>query len=64
MSVSRRGFLQGLGVGRTSHASAFIAARGHEELVAEAMQQQGRQGGGMRRPALPPGVRSHSHQQQ
>src|SRR5580765_3239019 len=56
MSVSRRGFLQGLGVGRTSHASAFIAARGHEELVAEAMQQQGRQGGGMRRPALPPGV--------
>ncbi len=55
MSVSRRGFLQGLGVGRTSHASAFIAARGHEELVAEAMQQ-GRQGGGMRRPALPPGV--------
>jgi histidinol-phosphate aminotransferase len=56
MSVSRRGFLQGLGVGRTSHASAFIAARGHEEFVAEAMQQQGRQGGGMRRPALPPGV--------
>ena len=36
MSVSRRGFLQGLGVGRTSHASAFIAARGHEEFVAEA----------------------------
>src|SRR3979409_229532 len=56
MSVSRRGFLQGLGVGRTSHASAFIAARGHEEYVAEAMQQQGRQGGGMRRPALPLGV--------
>jgi histidinol-phosphate aminotransferase len=56
MSVSRRGFLQGLGVGRTSHASAFIAARGHEEYVAEAIQQQGRQGGGMRRPALPPGV--------
>src|SRR5205809_445738 len=56
MSVSRRGFLQGLGVGRTSHASAFIAARGHEELVADAMQLQGRQGGGMRRPALPPGV--------
>jgi histidinol-phosphate aminotransferase len=55
MSVSRRGFLQGLGVGRTSHASAFIAARGHEEWVAEAMQQ-GRQGGGMRRPTLPPGV--------
>ena len=56
MSVSRRGFLQGLGVGRTSHASAFIAARGHEEYVAEAMQQQGRQGGAMRRPNLPPGV--------
>jgi histidinol-phosphate aminotransferase len=56
MSVSRRGFLQGLGTGRTSHAAAFIAARGHEEQVAEAMQQQGRQGGGMRRPALPPGV--------
>ena len=56
MSVSRRGFLQGLGVGRTSHASAFIAARGHEEHVAEAVQQQGRQGGGMRRPNLPPGV--------
>jgi histidinol-phosphate aminotransferase len=55
MSVSRRGFLQGLGVGRTSHASAFIAARGHEESVAEAMQQQGRQGGRMR-PYLPPGV--------
>jgi len=55
MSVSRRGFLQGLGVDRTSHASAFIAARGHEEWVAEAMQQ-GRQGGGMRRPTPPPGV--------
>jgi histidinol-phosphate aminotransferase len=56
MSVSRRGFLQGLGVGRTSHASAFIAARGHEEYVAEAMQQ-GRNGG-MQRPALPPGVQA------
>src|SRR6476660_3196101 len=52
MSVSRRGFLQGLGVDRT-HAAAFMAARGHEELVAEAMQQ-GRQGGA--RPNLPPGV--------
>src|SRR5258706_5387225 len=51
MSVSRRGFLQGLGVGRTSHASAFIAARGHEEYVAEAMQQ-----GRPLRPNLPPGV--------
>jgi len=54
MSVSRRGFLQGLGVDRT-HAAAFMAARGHEETVAEAMQQ-GRQGGGRMRPNLPPGV--------
>src|SRR6478609_1694621 len=52
MSVSRRGFLQGLGVGRTSHASAFIAARGHEEFVAEAMQQ----GRPLARPPLLPGV--------
>src|SRR6266581_7935821 len=56
MSVWRRGFLQGLGVGRLSHASAFIAARGHEEWVAEA-QQQGRLGGGTR-PNLPPGVQA------
>src|SRR5438128_12261424 len=55
MSVSRRGFLQGLGMGRSSHAAAFMAARGHEEFVAEAMQQQGRQGRAMR-PNLPPGV--------
>jgi histidinol-phosphate aminotransferase len=55
MSVSRRGFLQGLGVGRTSQASAFIAARGHEEFVAEAMQQQGRNGG-MQRATPPPGA--------
>ena len=54
MSVSRRGFLQGLGVGRSSHASAFIAARGHEAWVAEA--QQGGQGGRAMRPNLPPGV--------
>jgi histidinol-phosphate aminotransferase len=54
MSVSRRGFLQGLGVGRTSHASAFIAARGHEEFVAEAMQQ----GRPLARPPLPPGVQA------
>src|SRR3954454_10300399 len=54
MSVSRRGFLQGLGVDRT-HAAAFMAARGHEEIVAEAMQQ-GRQGGARMRPNLPPGV--------
>src|SRR5258706_4430757 len=56
MSVSRRGFLQGLGVGRSSHAAAFMAARGHEELMAEAMLQQGRQGGRGMRPQLPPGV--------
>src|SRR5256886_13934697 len=55
MSVSRRGFLQGLGVDRTSHAAAFLAARGHEEFVADAMQQ-GRQGGRGNRPQLPPGV--------
>src|SRR5204862_7278380 len=56
MSVSRRGFLQGLGNGRPSHAAEFMAARGHEEFVAEAMQQ-GRPGArGMGRPQLPPGV--------
>src|SRR5437870_4602412 len=56
MSVSRRGFLTGLTSGRASHAHEFMAARGHEELMAEAMQQ-GRQGGGrMMRPQLPPGV--------
>jgi histidinol-phosphate aminotransferase len=54
MSVSRRGFLQGLGVDRTSDASAFIAARGHEASVAEA--QQGGQPGRAVRPNLPPGV--------
>src|SRR5436190_14927794 len=56
MSVSRRGFLQGLRLGQHAHAAAFMAARGHEELMAEA-QQAGRQGGarGMR-PNLPPGV--------
>src|SRR4029450_4099425 len=40
MSVSRRGFLQCLGGDRGSHASAFIAARGHEEEVAFAQQGQ------------------------
>src|SRR5213592_4303795 len=55
MSVSRRGFLQGLRSGTASHAPEWLAARGHEELVAEL--QQGRQGGrGMARPQLPPGV--------
>src|ERR1700674_102156 len=59
MSVSRRGFLQGLGMGRTAHASTFMAARGHEEYVAEAMQQSGRQGGERSmRPQLPPGVQA------
>src|SRR5437870_5154513 len=54
MSVSRRGFLQGLRADH-SHAAEFLAARGHEEYVA--LMQQGRQGGarGMR-PNLPPGV--------
>src|SRR5438034_807268 len=55
MSVSRRGFLQGLGSGRTAKAAAFMAGRGHEEYVAELMQQGGRP---ERRatPSLPPGV--------
>src|SRR5450759_3534637 len=56
MSVSRRGFLQGLGLGRTTHVSALMAGRGHEEYVAELMQQSGRQGGRGMRPQLPPGV--------
>jgi len=55
MSVSRRGFLQGLRVDRPTYAAEFLAARGHEEHVA--LMQQGRQGGrGMGRPQLPPGV--------
>jgi histidinol-phosphate aminotransferase len=54
MSVSRRGFLQGLKAGRSSHAAEFMAARGHEEHVA--LVQQGRQGGN--RPQLPPGVQA------
>src|SRR5260221_1809335 len=56
MSVSRRGFLQGLGSGQITHAS-FMAARGHEEEKAFAFAMQGRQGGGRGvRPQLPPGV--------
>src|SRR5881394_530510 len=55
MSVSRRGFLQGLRQGQHAHAAAFLAARGHEELMAEA-QQSGRQGAARMRPNLPPGV--------
>jgi len=58
MSVSRRGFLQGLGFGRASHAAEFMAARGHEEHVAELQQRQG--GRGMNRPQLPPGVEAIS----
>jgi len=56
MSVTRRGFLQGLGASRNRSAAEFMAARGHEEFVAEALQ--GRQGarGNMQRPNLPPGV--------
>ena len=55
MSVSRRGFLQGLKAGRSTHAAEFMAARGHEEHVA--LMQQGRQPG-MNRPQLPPGVQA------
>jgi histidinol-phosphate aminotransferase len=55
MSVSRRGFLQGLRLEKNAHAASFLAARGHEEEMAEA-QQSGRQGGGRMRPQLPPGV--------
>jgi histidinol-phosphate aminotransferase len=40
MSVSRRGFLQGLGVGRSHSAAEFLAARGHEEYMAETQQGQ------------------------
>jgi histidinol-phosphate/aromatic aminotransferase/cobyric acid decarboxylase-like protein len=56
MSVSRRGFLQGLRLGQHAHAAAFMAAEATKRLMAEA-QQAGRQGGarGMR-PNLPPGV--------
>src|SRR5438874_7344468 len=56
MSVSRRGFLQGLRVGNASQASQWLAARGHEEFVAELMQQGRQTGRGMNRPNLPPGV--------
>ena len=57
MSVSRRGFLQGLRIGNVDHAREWLAARGHEDFVAELMQQ-GRPGGGMRRPDLPPGMQA------
>jgi histidinol-phosphate aminotransferase len=54
MSVSRRGFLQGLGTGRSRSAGEFMAARGHEAHVAELMQQAG--GARMQRSSTPPGV--------
>src|SRR2546421_981416 len=57
MSVSRRGFLQGLGSGRDVHASSLMAARGHEEYVPELMQQGTRQGSrGVGRSQVPPGM--------
>src|SRR5437763_14273377 len=56
MSVSRRGFLQGLRLGNASQASQWLAARGHEEFVAELMQQGRQPGRGVNRPNLPPGV--------
>jgi histidinol-phosphate aminotransferase len=54
MSVTRRGFLQGLGVGRGRSAAHFMAARGHEEYVAELMQAPA--GARMQRPSVPAGV--------
>src|SRR5438094_7977357 len=56
MSVSRRGFLQGLRVGNASEASQWVWARGREEFVAELMQQGRQPGRGVNRPQLPPGV--------
>src|SRR5690348_5263766 len=56
MSVSRRSFLQGLRSGNVDHARQWLAARGHEELMAEAMQQNRNGGSRMARPNLPPGV--------
>src|SRR5215510_9379739 len=56
MSVSRRGFLQGLRSGNVDHAREWLAARGHEEFLAEL--QQRRDGGGFQRPQLPPGVQA------
>src|SRR6516165_6101124 len=57
MSVSRRGFFQGLRSGNVDHAREWLAGRGHEELMADAYMQQNRPGGGrMARPSVPPGV--------
>jgi histidinol-phosphate aminotransferase len=55
MSVSRRGFLQGLRSGNVDHARQWLAARGHEEYMAELMQQN-RNGGARMRPSSAPGV--------
>jgi histidinol-phosphate aminotransferase len=54
MSVSRRSFLQGFG--RATRSAEFMAARGHEEYVAELMQQGGPQGGRGMGTQLPPGT--------
>jgi|SRR5581483_11935829 len=56
MSVSRRGFLQGLRSGNVDHAREWLAARGHEDFMAEL--QQRRDGGAGMRPNLPPGVQA------
>src|SRR6266700_891093 len=55
MSVSRRGFLQGLGSSRTAGAAAFMAGQENEDYVAELMQQGGQSGRPMK-PASPPGM--------
>src|SRR6516225_7855736 len=56
MSVSRRGFLQGVRSGNVDHAREWLTARGHEEYVAELMEQNRNGGARMMRPSLPPGV--------
>ena len=56
MSVSRRGFLQGVRSGNVDHAREWLTARGHEEYVAELMQQNRNGGARMTRPNLPPGM--------
>src|SRR5215472_2876432 len=56
MSVSRRGFLQGVRSGNVDHAREWLTARGHEEYVAELMQQNRTGGARMTRPNLPPGA--------
>jgi histidinol-phosphate aminotransferase len=61
MSVSRRGFLQGLRLDSHSHAASFLAARGHEEEVAFAQQGE-RRGGGMRAQMMPGAIRISSNE--